>query len=386
MNGVRGGCPTVMWMQILKNVPSTLRYMLRGLPHAVRACARGFRWFRLLLGMLLLHFSSFAQRFRSSGAVDEALARRRASLLTWTIVPLLLLGTIVADADGGLGDASENAGSSRATTSRYVNWMTDDLLRDREVSYRLGCRGGERGESGVVVLAFGRQVTAGGTRGFWGPEVLRSYAQIAEVVAAYRDGLIECGAGPIVLAVTTSNYEIYNAEEAAVFGAAWLAMVSSIADRALVRIEGGTDLEPGWGGLAAARAWVRAYKATGRTLYSNASADGCPLAGAGGGCANGWDTASLAELVWGGGGVAVPQIYRRDGAQARQWKVLAEYWLRTGNTPIFAGAMTQHRACKQVQNANCPQLSQPHDVAKKQLGRLLGDVIDLPIGTDIGWG
>ena len=344
---------------------------------------------RLVLGMLLTHVSSLAtflrRRAPSIGALVANLAvrlsRRPLALFTVALVPALVFSTID---DWSLAGAVK--GEGRPTTSRYVHWLTDDVAADRAFSYRLGCRGGERDESGVVVLAFGRQVTAGGTRGFRGPEVLRSYAQIAEVVASYRDGLIECGAGPIVLAVTTSNYELHNVEEAAVFGAAWLAMVSSIADRGRVRIEGGTDLEPGWGGLAAARAWVQAYKATGRVLYSNASADGCPLAGSGGGCANGWDTASLAELVWGGGGVAVPQIYRRDGAQARQWKVLAEHWLRTGDTPLFAGVMTQHRACKQVQNANCPQLSQPHDVAKKQLGRLLGDGIDLPVGTDVGWG
>lgn len=373
-------------MLTLKDILRAFRSARSVLSSAVHAGARGLEWCTLLLGMLLLHAASFVRRLRSDGVVDEALARRRASLLTWTIVPLLLLGAAVVDADGGSVDTPETTGSSRVTTSRYVNWMTDDLVRDREVSYRLGCRGGERGESGVVVLAFGRQVTAGGTRGFWGPEVLRPYSQIAEVVAAYRDGLVECGAGPLVLAVTTSNYELHNVEEAAVFGAAWLAMVSSIADRGSVRIEGGTDLEPGWGGLAAARAWVSAFKTTGRVLYSNASADGCPLAGVGGGCANGWDTASLAELVWGGGGVAVPQIYRRDGAQARQWRVLAEYWSRMGGTPLFAGVMTQHRACKQVQNANCPQLSQPHDVAQEQLGRLLGDGDSLPVGTDVGWG
>lgn len=373
-------------MQLSKNVLLVFRAARSGLVRVFRACTRAFSWSRLLLGMLLLHAMSIARRFRRDGVFDEALARRRASLLTWTLVPLLLLGAAVFDTDGGSGDTAEQDGSSRATVSRYVNWMTDDVVRDREVSYRLGCRGGERGESGVVVLAFGRQVTAGGTRGFWGPEVLRSYSQIGEVVAAYRDGLVECGAGPLVLAVTTSNYELYDVAEAAGFGSAWLNMVSSIADRGPVRVEGGTDLEPGWGGLAAARAWVSAYKATGRVLYANASADGCPLAGSGGGCANGWDTASLAELVWGGGGVAVPQIYRRDGAQARQWRVLAAVWSRAGGTPVFAGVMTQHRACKQVQNSNCPQLSQPHDVAREQLRRLLDGAVGLPVGTDVGWG
>ena len=340
--------------------------------------------------MLALHAMSLRERLRRP-AVHEGIesrtstapVRRRASWVGLALLPVVPFSPVLFDGDSG---GAEGEGSSRATTSRYVNWMTDDVVRDREVSYRLGCRGGERGESGVVVLAFGRQVEAGGTRGFAGPGVLRPYAQIAEVVAAYRDGLAECGAGPVVLAVTTSNYELYDVAEAAGFGVRWRELVESIADAGGVRIEGGSDLEPGWGGLAAARAWVEAYKATGRVLYANASADGCPLSGVGGGCANGWDTSSLAELVWGGGGVAVPQIYRRDAAQARQWKVLASLWSRSGGVPVFGGVMTQHRACKQVQNENCPQLSQPHDVAREQLQRLLGDLAPVPVGTDVGWG
>lgn len=362
----------------MASFPSTVRGMVQ-----VRKLLRGLSWLRLFVGMSLLHLVTFLKQLFSAEVLDEAAARRRGSLLAWTSFPLLVLAAIVFD-DGGSVEVGE--GSSRATTSRYVNWLTDDVARDREVSYRLGCRGGERGESGVVVLAFGRQVAAGGTRGFAGPGVLRPYAQIAEVVAAYRDGLAECGAGPVVLAVTTSNYELYDVSEAAGFGVRWRELVESIPDAGGVRIEGGSDLEPGWGGLAAARAWVGAFKATGRVLYANASADGCPLSGAGGGCANGWDTASLAELVWGGGGVAVPQIYRRDVAQARQWKVLASLWSRSGGVPVFGGVMTQHRACKQVQNENCPQLSQPHDVAREQLQRLLGGLVPVPVGTDVGWG
>jgi hypothetical protein len=332
--------------------------------------------------MLIVHAGALRASLRSNGrraVSDVRRARRRVSLAALALVPVL-------PASGSLFDEGSDREPSRATSSRYVNWMTDDLVRDQETSYRLGCRGGERGESGVVVLAFGRQVAAGGTRGFAGPGVLRPYAQIAAVVAAYRDGLVECGAGPMVLAVTTSNYELYDAAEAAGFGVLWRELVESIDDVGAVRVEGGTDLEPGWGGLAAARAWVEAYKSTGLVLYANASADGCPSGGAGGGCANGWNTSALAELVWGGSGVAVPQVYRRDGVQAEQWAVLASVWSRTGGVPVFGGVMTQHRACKQVDNSNCPQLSQPHDVAREQLSRALGGLFEVPVGTDVGWG
>lgn len=355
--------------------------------------ANAFETCALVLGMLLVHGSRLAAFLRCripgtsahlAGRFASRLARRPLALFTVLLLPVLV-------ADALLGGAATNDVSGEipfegsATTSRYVHWMTDDVAADRAFSYRLGCRAGERGESGVVVLAFGRQIDGGGTRGF-DPGELRTYAQIAEAVSGYRDGLQECGAGPVVLAVTTSNYELYNQLEASRLGAEWLGLVESIEDSALVRIEGGTDLEPGWGGLPAARAWASAYRSSGRVLYSNASADGCPYTGPGGGCANGWDTASLAEIVWTGGGVAVPQIYRRDGVQARQWKVLAAAWSRAGGVPVFGGVMTQHRACKQVQNANCPQLSQPHDVARPQLAELLDGLAEVPVGTDIGWG
>jgi hypothetical protein len=350
---------------------------------------RAVEWLLLVCGVLLLHLRKVGPSRRSVPVplLSEEAARRRGSLLAWTLFPVVLMGAMIVDGgDGSASVLSEGDGSSRATVSRYVNWMTDDVERDRAVSYRLGCRGGERGESGVVVLAFGRQIADGGTRGFAGPGVVRSYAQIAAVVAAYRDGLAACGAGDVLLAVTTSNYDFYDVEEAAGFGGRWRELVESIGPVGGVRIIGGTDLEPGWGGLAASRAWVDAYKSTGLVLYANASADGCPLSGVGGGCANGWDTSSLAELVWGSRGVAVPQVYRRDGAQARQWKVLAEVWARTGGAPVFGGVMTQQRACRQVVDPNCPQLSQPHDVARNQLQVLLGSLADVPVGTDVGWG
>ena len=189
-----------------------------------------------------------------------------------------------------------------------------------------------------------------------------------------------------MLILATSNYRLANPAEAARFGGQWAEMIARVESPERVTVYGGTDLEPGWGSFPAATAWVGSYRASGQVLVSNASADGCPRTGTIGRCANGWTVDGLAELVWGGDGLALPQIYRHDGVQAEQWGVLARRWAATGGRPRFAGAMTQHRACEQVRNANCPQLSLTHDDARRQLASAVGDLTPIPVGTDVGWG
>lgn len=308
------------------------------------------------------------------------------ALLSLSAVPVISPSSGVGAFFGGVpflgSDATERAVTS---TSRYVHWMTTDTSADVAYADRLGCEAATRGETGPILLAFGRQVDAGGTRGFDGPRVLRPYTQLAAVATGFRDGLARCGGGAL-LVVTTSNYRLDDVTEAARFGTEWAELVRSIGSRDGVTVAGGTDLEPGWGSLAGAKAWVQSFKASGLTLYSNASADGCPRSGHGGPCANSWNTSALAELVWGDGGVAIPQIYRHDGAQAEQWGVLARLWADAGGTPRFAGAMTQVRACDQVRNRNCPQLSLAPDGARAQLQQAVGALAEIPVGTDVGWG
>jgi hypothetical protein len=263
--------------------------------------------------------------------------------------------------------------------------MGDDVAAGRAHADQLGCESASAGQSGPVVLAFGRQVD-GGTRGFRAGRIVRPYAQIREVVLGFLDGLQRCGADRMVVAVTTSNYRLDDPELGLRLGREWGELVRSIPSRGGLLVTGGSDLEPGWGAPEAARRWVEGYRSSGLPLVANASADGCPQSGATGRCANGWTVELLAELVWGAGGVAVPQIYRLDGAQARQWGVLARAWTATGGTARFAGAMTQVRACSQVSDRNCPQLSLDAASARMQLAGEVGVLATVPVGTDIGWG
>jgi hypothetical protein len=321
-----------------------------------------------------------------------ALQRRRPVLFLLLTLPGLLLvlqsrqlsPTDSVSFSRGLPAGLHREG--RTSESRYVHWMTGNTGADREYARDLGCRSGEREVAGPVVLAFGRQVDAGGTRGFDGPSVLRSYELIAAVSSAFAAGLAECSDRTHLLVVATSNYHLDDPATAARFGTQWAAMLDLIEPADDVTVLGGTDLEPGWGAYPAAAAWVESFRAAGKVLVSNASADGCPRAGLGGRCANGWTVDGLAGLVWGGDGLALPQIYRHDGVQAEQWGVLARSWDAAGGAVRFAGAMTQVRACEQVRNRNCPQLSLDPEGARRQLSEAVGELAAVPVGTDVGWG
>lgn len=282
-------------------------------------------------------------------------------------------------------------GDADATsTSRYVNWMTGELGPDVAVAERRGCRSAETGGE-TSVLAFGRQVRGTGTRSFTWQGNLYPYSHLEQVALSYIAGMARCAEGQLgSLAITTSNYHLDDVDEATLHGGQWQEFVGRIkaANHTDVDVVGGIDLEPGWGGAKAARSWMENWRAAGSIpIVVNASADGCPASGTGGGCANGWNTRLLAELTWGReGDLALPQIYRHDGVQASQWGVLSRVATAAGLVPRFAGAMTQVRACSQGPNRNCAQLSLGPDGARAQLQGAVGSEIAIPSGTDIGWG
>lgn len=271
------------------------------------------------------------------------------------------------------------------STSRYVSWLTGEVEVDADVARKSAC---EDGGSGVVLLSFGKQVE-GGTRSFEDAETLFTYEYIQRIATAYAEGLAGCHEGPSTLVVATSNYRLYDTKVASEYGAAWRDMLTRLqgVDLDDVFMVGGIDLEPGWGGVAAAHAWVGAYNAGSVPLVANASADGCPTSGTSGRCANGWSVLDLAAMVWGDGqGLALPQIYRTDFVMARQWGVVAKTWVKAGGTPRFAGIMTQVRACQYVGKAECENLNLGPVEALLAMRDILGPEIQVPGATDVGWG
>lgn len=275
--------------------------------------------------------------------------------------------------------------SAEPTKSRYVGWMTGNRADDTASALGMACH--ETAKSGTVLISFGKQVESG-TRSFKDAETLFTYDYLRDVALGYATGLHECRGGPWTLVVATSNYKLEDTAAARSYGAAWQRMLAelSIAAPAGVGIVGGIDLEPGWGSVNAAHAWVSAYTAGVVPLVANASADGCPTRGVGGRCANGWTVDDLAAMVWGDPtGTALPQIYRTDHAMAQQWGVLARTWIKRGGTPRFSGIMTQVRACHWVGIRRCVGLDLAPGAALEALQARLPEGIVVPAATDIGW-
>jgi len=264
--------------------------------------------------------------------------------------------------------------------------MSGAVEVDAEKAEALACTQVERG--GVVLLSFGKQVE-GGTRSFKDATTLFTYDHIREVARAYAGGLSRCRGGEWTLAVATSNYKLSDPDLARERGSEWQKMLQAARDEAPAGVEivGGIDLEPGWGPVGAARAWLDAYHQGTVPLVVNASADGCPTRGLGGKCANGWEVEDLAALVWENPrSTALPQIYRTDLAMAHQWGVLARTWTKKGGVPRFSGIMTQQRACRQVKPELCHQLDLGAQIALEALGKLLPVHVAPTSSTDIGWG
>jgi hypothetical protein len=114
-------------------------------------------------------------------------------------------------------------------------------------------------------------------------------------------------------------------------------------------------------------------RSSARGLYVAGSADGC-LVGGGERCSNGWTAQDVYHMATGAGPsvYAVPQIYRTDGIQARQWAGISRIAQAAGNPPVrFAAAMTQQMACKQ--KPPCPNTDNPPDRARSQLSDALAD-------------
>lgn len=317
---------------------------------------------------------------------------RAASVLA--VLAVLATAAIAAPAQAREGQAHPPA----PTVSRYapLEGGSADLSRARE----WGCAAGASGRSGLRLMFVGTQEAGGVLRGpgtsGTGSALRTDAYRAVEVARQWARSFAECrtGGATAVLALGVNNKEDGGMDGAAA-GREWADMVAQAhreAEYPGVQVAGAVDAEPGWSGPEFARAWVEAF--TGRTdltLYTANSADGCPWeAGSWEGCNNGW---SLADLHFVSSGAAetmhaVPQIYRTDGVQARQWAHLSAWGAHSGEGPVrFAGALSQQRACEQ---RGCQGTDNPPETAWSQLRRELDarpETRDahLPYATDMRW-
>lgn len=123
----------------------------------------------------------------------------------------------------------------------------------------------------------------------------------------------------------------------------------------VVGIFGANDIELDWGPPAEAKDWADGYRDNTYTIYyDTGDAAGCSStqqAGRECGTANypGWTASDVWYVSDKLGAMPLPQIYREDEAQARQWKWLSvfAYEVKGGKMAIRTSA-TQHAACAQL--------------------------------------
>jgi hypothetical protein len=245
------------------------------------------------------------------------------------------------------------------------------------------CEHAQRVPQGIMVLSFGKQVE-GGSSGFG---IALTAADIVAATAQVAGGLAECASGPWEVAVGTSNSggaTPFNGYDGGVFWAQIVEQARAASDPRVL-ISGANDIEPSWGPVAQARAWVNGFVASSpRRLWNFGSADGCPQSVGGMRCNNGW---TIDDVLWvsshaGPTVMVMPQIHTQSGSQARQWAVIAARGLELNN-PVRIGAVGfQTSACAQVRGG-CPTTGNTAWQAWQQLRDAL-DAIPVTAGMAIG--
>ncbi len=141
-------------------------------------------------------------------------------------------------------------------------------------------------------------------------------------------------------------------------GQAWALLVRRV-DTSITwgQAVGAMDMEVDWGSPAAVRAWADGFSAQfgGYPYYYDfGDAQGCPTLDQGSTsrpCSNGWFQDDLWYVSWGSpAAYGFPQIYREDGAQAKQWQQISLYGYlgRSGEKISFRGGLSQWQACEDL--------------------------------------
>ena len=254
------------------------------------------------------------------------------------------------------------------TTSRYVPLTNTTNAQAHEH----GCAEGRTGTSGPRILFFGTQEKndtlrePGRTASTSTPR--SPYTKAAQYAHHWAQGFTQCRTGQATAELALG---INNKQDSGLTGAhagqRWAHFVTTTRQNSTteaVTITTALDAEPSWSSPTWARDWLTAYtNTTTIPLYAANSADSCPTNTNTTNCANGWKLADVHHMAGGGNPNihAIPQIYRTDGIQARQWATISRWGhANTGDPLRFAGAMSQHTACKQRscnKTDNTPQQS-----------------------------
>jgi hypothetical protein len=315
--------------------------------------------------------SGVSGRHRRPQKLRSVIVRR------WDGWPLRIVATILAASTTASGP-SEAEADPPPTASHYVVSSGDDQSADAQ-GYQSGCADGRAGQSGLRMLLFGTQEPDGRIRPPGttksSPAQRVSQEWVSKNAVGWMRGFTECGKANAILALGVNN-KSDGAANPARAGADWARLVTSVASAApagRIVVGGAMDGEPGWSGAAWARGWVDAYvQGTSRTLVAAGSADGCPTDASTESCAQGWTVADVFHISTGAASsvVALPQIYRTDGIQARQWAAISAWGARSDKGPLrVVGALSQRAACRQ--KSGCPNTDNSASDARDQLTKAL---------------
>lgn len=314
----------------------------------------------------------------------------------WLVALLVGLAVLGGIETAAQLPAAASGGPPAAATSYYMRTVNPGRL------FRMGCRMGSRVVHGtepsdaLVVLAFGmpRHVYRFGTALFGGHFV--NTGQIRRAGVQYARGFAACTKkrpnASLRIALGTSNY---GSQVGFNHGKAWAYMVNG-ANEDLVRIKlasriditGANDIEPGWSGPRAARAWIRGYDRVNLWPYYNfGGAAGCPPYG---NCLGSWTVEDVWYVSWGAApALPLPEIYTNSGISAKQWAHISLYSaMKHGSSMTIAGVMSQHRACRQTPDP-CHGMNNTPPSAWRQLTTQLNrdhrTAQSLHWVTDISW-
>jgi hypothetical protein len=318
-----------------------------------------------------------------------------------------------------------------STTSLYMSTTDSTTL------YNLGESYGAAGKGNLVILDFGKPLRYGSTQGtklFDG-----SFASISAIESAtkkflsgwwygyqYQGGSDISPQAVITLTVGTSNcgtggvdpqYPCIPGGDYVSSGhaLAWAQMVGNIQTwikspptyEDHERVAAGSDMEPGWNYSSETLAWVGAYSSyftdTVIPLYNYGSCDGCSYVRSDwticstcttmtfvdnlstGPITWSWTLTDVQYISWGAlPAYPVPEIYRTDGKQARQWYGVSRFsYDYFGVSMRFKGSVTEAQSC----GSYCDTLGNPPAVGWQQLWDALYDdpvtrQTSLPWSTD----
>lgn len=274
-----------------------------------------------------------------------------------------------------LGGLAQPVSVTAFTYPGYVaSWYMDTV--NTTTVYNMGCalgtarQGGSAPQDALVIMAYGQPQLRGGVYGsFDFANTYVTVTQIKNAVVEYAHGFFFCtgsnGTAHVRIAVGTSNFANFSKNagmtDAEVTGhaKAWANMVNAINSdiisfgyQSQADAVGAADIEVSWGTSTTGRRWVDGYESVNSwAFYDFGDAAGCRQSGTtatSGQCGtSSWFQDDLYYVSWGlSSAWGVPEIYREDAAQAKQWQQISNWGTLNGKSKIqFIGSLTQHGAC-----------------------------------------